>query len=331
MIIPPVERFAPGVWSVPVPMPDNPLRFITAYLLESDDGFVMVDSGWSTPEGYRAVLDGLERAGGGIGDVRGVLVTHLHADHFGLAGRIREESGAWVAMHPADSELLVDRYDRVDELLERTADWLVRTGADEGQVQELYQASMAIRDYVVTGHPDRSLEDGDDAGVPGWRLRAVHTPGHTPGHLCFVAEDAGLVFTGDHVLPRITPNVGVHPQSSADPLGDFLSSLERMRGHGDALAAPGHEYRFRGLDQRIDELIAHHDARLLEARDIVAGGASTVWEVAERMSWSRGWDGLAGFMRRLALSEVHAHLVVLERRGEVVSEGRTPIRWSVAA
>jgi glyoxylase-like metal-dependent hydrolase (beta-lactamase superfamily II) len=77
--------------------------------------------------------------------------------------------------------------------------------------------------------PDRLLEDGDRADFPGWRLRAVHTPGHTPGHLCFAEERTGLFFSGDHVLPRISPNISTHAQRAADPLRDYLDSLAAVR------------------------------------------------------------------------------------------------------
>src|ERR671919_278705 len=85
---------------------------------------------------------------------------------------------------------------------------------------ELRDASMQLRRFVVAGQPDRPLADGDRPELPGWRLRALHTPGHTPGHLCFVEERTGVVLTGDHVLPTISPNISRHPQAGPDPLAD---------------------------------------------------------------------------------------------------------------
>lgn len=329
--LPPVEEVVAGCWSVPLPIPDSPLRYILAYALETGPGLVLIDSGWNAPEVWDALADGLGRIGAAVADIRGVLLTHLHADHYGLAGRIREESGAWTALHPADARLIRDRYEDVDDLLARSHRWLRDDlGVPDDAISPLRDASLGILPFVESVQPDVLLEDGDRPDVPGWDLVAVHTPGHTPGHLCFTAETAGLVFTGDHVLPRITPHVGKGPQSDADPLGDFLASLDRVRGRGDGLVMPGHEYRFRGIDDRLDELVAHHGARLDEIEASVGDGASTVWEIASHVSWSRGWDSLAGFMRRLALSEVNAHVARLERAGRLERLPGTPARWTVA-
>lgn len=326
--IPPVEEVAAGAWSLPLPIPDNPLAYVGAYALEVEGGLALIDAGWNAEATYTALVDGLAEVGAAVDDVRAVLVTHIHPDHYGLAGRIREESGAWVALHPADDALIHDRYEDVDDLLERMEAWLLDAGAPEDAIRELRDSSLSIRRFVVSARPDRLLEHGDRVDLPGWDLLAIHTPGHTPGHLCFHAERAGLVFTGDHVLPRITPHVGSNPQSTDDPLGDFLASMDRVRGLGDdPLALPGHEYRFRGLDRRIDDLVAHHDDRLAEVGGLVAGGADTTWEVASRTTWSRGWDRLHGYMRRMALAEVEAHLIHLERLGRLRTVDGRPTRW----
>jgi glyoxylase-like metal-dependent hydrolase (beta-lactamase superfamily II) len=312
--LPPVEQVVPGLWSIPVPIPGSPLPHVFAYAFEVPGGVVLVDPGWNAAEALAALEDGLGSFGARLVDVRGVLVTHLHPDHYGLAGRVREVSGAWIGLHPADAALIPDRYEDADDLLRRISGWLEQTGAPA--------ADLAAR-------PDLPLADGDRPDLPGWRLRAVHTPGHTPGHLCFVEERTGVVLTGDHVLPTISPNIARHPQAGPDPLADYLASLERLRRWGDGLALPGHQWRFDGLTGRIDELIAHHERRLAEVEAAVADGAATIWEVATRTTWSRPWREVRGFMRRAALGETAAHLAHLEGRGRVERTATSPLRWRV--
>jgi glyoxylase-like metal-dependent hydrolase (beta-lactamase superfamily II) len=325
--LPGVELVRSGLWSVPVPIPVSPLRYVLTYAFEVPGGVVLVDPGWNAPDSLAALEAGLARIGTGLGDVKGVLVTHLHPDHYGLAGRVREVSGAWIALHPADAALIHDRYADVDALLERIVAWLRDTGVPASDLADMRDASMALRSVVVVSRPDVLLEDGDRPEVPGWQLVAVHTPGHTPGHLCFHEERSGLLLTGDHVLPRITANVSLHPQSTADPLDDYLGSLERLRKYAGSPALPGHEWRFDNLVERIDQIVVHHRRRLEETEAAVAAGAETVYEVATRLRWSRPWDQIRGFMRRAAVGETHAHLVALERHGHLVRGGEHPSRW----
>jgi glyoxylase-like metal-dependent hydrolase (beta-lactamase superfamily II) len=327
---PQAEQVLDDLWSIPVPIPDSPLPYVLAYAFQVPDGVVLVDPGWNTQEALTALQEGLAGFGAALEDVRGVLVTHIHPDHYGLAARVREVSGAWVGLHPADAALIPGRREEVDALLRRTAAWVAEAGAPAADLEELRDASMQLRRFIVTDQPDLRLVDGDRPDLPGWRLVAVHTPGHTPGHLCFVEERTGVVLTGDHVLPTISPNISRHPQAGPDPLADYLASLDRLRAHGDGLVLPGHQWRFSGLDGRIDELITHHEQRLDQAEALVADGAETIWEVATRLPWSRPWHELMLLMRRAALGETAAHLTHLERRGRLDRVAAAPLRWRVA-
>jgi glyoxylase-like metal-dependent hydrolase (beta-lactamase superfamily II) len=329
---PPVEQLRPDLWSIPVPLPDLPLRYVLVYALAGDDGWVIVDAGWDTEEAWRALVDGLATAGAAITDVRGVLVTHIHPDHYGLAGRVRQASGAWVALHPADAAALQGRYGDVDELLVQLDRQLVTHGVPESEATGLVSASLGLRGRVVLVAPDVLLEDGDTPPVPAGRLRAVWTPGHSPGHLCFYDEGRALLFSGDHILPRISPTIMLHPQQRPDPLGDFLEALERVGRLPATEVLPAHEYRFRGLADRVDQLIGHHRARLAElAGQLPDEPGPTAWEMAERVSWSRPWAEIPSYLRRVALGETLAHLTYLSNRGRARDDGGLPRRWAAGA
>ncbi len=332
-ILPPVEQVKPGIWSLPLPIPENPLHYVVVYVLESESDLLMLDAGWDAPESFAALQSGLESIGGSLQDVSAVMVTHIHPDHYGLAGRIRQEAGAWIGLHPADAAMIQDRYEDPGPLLDRQEAWLRGAGSPEDEIVEMRDGSLEVLRYVRVASPDVLIQDGDHPDAPGWDLVAVHTPGHTPGHLCFHERRTDTLFTGDHVLPRITPNVAFHAQSSDDPLGEFLASLEALRRFGDVIAHPAHEWRFDGLQQRIDQLIEHHAERLDKIERTIREGAETVWEVASRMSWSRGWNRVRGFMRRAALGETWAHLIVLEKQNRVervTPEAAVPVRWRAA-
>lgn len=326
-VLPAVELVQDGLWSIPVPLPNNPLRYVLVYALELDDGLALVDAGWDTDEAWSALLDGLAVAGATPVDVRAVLVTHVHPDHYGLAGRVREVSGAWIGLHPDDAALLPARYGAgVPELLREMHGVLRSCGVPERELGVLADASLPLVDFVRQVAPDRLIEDGDRLGLRGRDLRAVHTPGHSPGHLCFHDPDRKLLLSGDHVLPRITPNVGVHAQSGDNPLADFMDSLGRvalLEPHVEQVL-PAHEFRFTGIAARAAQLLAHHESRLAEVRARANG--VTTWELTAALTWSRPWDLVSGFMRRAAVAETLAHLVLLEARGQV-RRASSPWRW----
>jgi glyoxylase-like metal-dependent hydrolase (beta-lactamase superfamily II) len=182
---------------------------------------------------------------------------------------------------------------------------------------------------LATGRPDAFIEDGGQPLLPDVGLRAIWTPGHTPGHLCFYDAEAGLLLTGDHVLPRISPNIAVYRDEGTDPLTEFLGSLRMLSGLPVTEVLPAHEYRFAGLDARVAELLHHHEVRLEEvARCVAEESDSTTWHIATRLHWSRPWAEI-GAMQRAAAAETFAHLITLTRRGRVVNLGGDTDRWQL--
>lgn len=327
-VLPPVERLRPGLWTVPVPLPNSSLRYVFVYLFETDRGAYLVDAGWNTDEAFDALEAGIGRAGYAMSDVRGVMVTHIHPDHYGLAGRVKEASGAWVSLHPSDAALIHLRYETPDELMERMRVMLDAWGAPGDEADELISAAMPVRPFVDAVTPDVLLEDGDRPDVPGWDLTAIWTPGHSPGHLCFWDARDQLLLSGDHVLPRITPNIPFHAQSAANPLSDFLRSLDKVGRYDAVEVLPAHEYRFVDLQGRLTELREHHRERFDEICVALEHGSATAWELASQLRWSRPWDQITGFMRRAAVAETMAHLRELLERNVLTATDDVPVLWS---
>ena len=326
--LPPVEQVRPGLWSIPVPWPRSPLRYTLAYLLESRGGVGLIDTGWPTEEGMAALTSGIAQAGYDLADVRHVLVTHAHADHLGMAGQVRAVSGARVGMHPAETATLAT-VGRTTEWRARLGGWLRSRGAPDGEAAELLDLMAgAAERHALLARPDVDIEDGDLPFGAGTAIRAVWTPGHTPGHLCFYDAERNVLLTGDHVLPRITPHIGLPDAAHGDPLGDFQASLRALTEYDPAEVLPAHEYRFTDLGARVEVLLRHHRTRLAEIEHVIAcyPGLST-WAVAERLTWSRGWAATHGPMRHAAVSETWAHLVYLRERGRAVDYGCGIDRW----
>jgi glyoxylase-like metal-dependent hydrolase (beta-lactamase superfamily II) len=325
-VMPPVEMVRPGLWSIPTIFPDNPLRYVSSYAMSYDGGVALVDTGWPCEAAWDGLVAGLNEAGWDISEVKAVLVTHGHADHFGLARRIRERTGAWVGMHEADARLDRPAGSPTDF---RAADevWLRHRG---GEPDDIFSIRSKPSDMFeqFSAAPDRFIADGERPLGPDRGLAAVWTPGHTPGHLCFHDTDHDLMLTGDHVLPRITPNISPGPTVTADTLGQYLQSLLLVAEIEVGEVLPAHEYRFAGLAARVHDLRHHHQIRLGEVMDVLhtSPGANSV-DVTEKLAWSRPWTEMHGIIRRSAIGEAYAHLVHLEATGFIVNKGSDIDAW----
>jgi glyoxylase-like metal-dependent hydrolase (beta-lactamase superfamily II) len=173
-------------------------------------------------------------------------------------------------------------------------------------------------DLDLWGYPDTWLEDDHAIDLGDRVIDAVATPGHTQGHFVFADDAAGLLFAGDHVLPTITPSIGFEPALADQPLGDFLSSLTKVRALPDRLLLPAHGPVAPSAHARIDQLLAHHDDRLDLCRVAVGRARRTAHEVAAALPWTRHGHALADldvFNEALATLETRAHLELLVARG----------------
>jgi glyoxylase-like metal-dependent hydrolase (beta-lactamase superfamily II) len=291
------ETIADGVHLVRVPMPAGMLPYSLAYLIEDDRGRLhVVDPGSPTDEAIGTLRSAVDALGRTPAEVVGIILTHLHADHAGGAAALHEATGAPLQIHEREAEAAsaLDRGVPAPDL----ETW----GVPADQQAELRAAATAPVAPRLPS-PDRTLTDGDLLDVPGRRLRALWTPGHTPGHLCLHDEDAGLVFTGDHVLPTINSGLGLGGPTATNPIADYLAGLRRIGALGGR-ALPGHEQPFTGLAERCAELAEHH---LRRAREVAAHPRGTVWDVARDLTWTGGWDALRGFTLLSALSQTALH------------------------
>ena len=324
-LVPPVEEVRPGLWSIPVPWPRGGIRYTLAYLLEGRRGPALIDTGFPTRDGWTALADGIGQTGHDLAEIRYVLVTHAHADHIGLVGRIREASGALVGMHEAEAVVLRE----AANWRPQTADWLLARGASREEQEEILGLMTRGRERDGRlAQPDFTIGHGELPLGTGSSLRAVWTPGHTPGHLCFYDERQQVLLTGDHVLPRITPHIGLGPGATGDQLGDFLSSLRELTEYEPREVLPAHEFRFADLGARIEGLLQHHQTRLAEIEHAVSNnpGLST-WDVAAVLHWSRSWEATTGTSRQAAVSETWAHLYHLQVHGRVIDQGHGRDSW----
>ena len=302
------QEIGDGLWSIPVAIPEGTLPGTLAYALIGDDGVHLIDPGWDAPENLDRIERAVAAAGCSLSDVRTVVVTHHHPDHLGIAARLRSLTGARLVMSDAERRILsavTDLSARDPEAYRAT---LRRWGVPEERHDELV-ASFARPSLTGDVEPDLLVADGDVLELGGRRLEVIGTPGHTGGHICLVDRDARLLFTGDHVLPRIYSGVGIGVLDGTEPMGDLLVSLDRLAAFDDCTVLPGHEFRFTGLGARRQQIAAHHLRRTGEVAALAAElDDSSVWTYASRLTWTSGWHGLDGFWLHSALRQTEMHL-----------------------
>ncbi|MDR7084826.1 glyoxylase-like metal-dependent hydrolase (beta-lactamase superfamily II) [Arthrobacter ginsengisoli] len=321
-------ELAPGLWSIPVRIPIPSLKTVNVYLLELEGGgAALIDTGWDDEASYETLLKGVRTTGHELEDIATVVITHAHPDHLGLAHRIRELSGATVLMHEAEAARLRHGPNGPQRYADAMLEALPRWGVDASELDNWLGSSAASssRSWEVPVSPVRH---GQVLDLPGWNVEAVWTPGHTHGHLCLFERTTRSFFSGDHVLPRITPVIGMHPGEETDPLADFLASLHLVATLDVSTVMPAHERPFVGLAERVAELKDHHAQRLGEVHALVEKQPGiTAWKLANLLTWSRPLNDASPPTRRLALAETQAHLVHLQRRGELVRSGSSAERW----
>ncbi len=313
-----------GLFRIPLPLLGDALRAVNVYAFldgAGGDGVGLIDSGWAIPSAHRQLRESLAAIDRRIEDIQRILVTHVHRDHYTEAVQLRREFGSRVGLGQGERTSLEIA------MSPREVPWEAQLSKLRSQGAAVLADEIAVhlRTETMTGdeweEPDDWLAPGETE-LSGRRLRAIATPGHTQGHLVFHDADRALLFAGDHVLPGITPSIGFESAPSINPLGDFLTSLATVRAIPDARLLPAHGAVTDSVHARVDELAAHHDVRLAATELAVRAGASTAFEVAVLLRWTRrerDFDELDRFNQMLAINETSAHLLLLASRGQITS------------
>jgi glyoxylase-like metal-dependent hydrolase (beta-lactamase superfamily II) len=326
------QEVVPGVFRVPLSLNMDALKAINVYAVVSAGGVTLIDAGWAFQEGEKELALGLASAGLDLADVTDFLITHAHRDHYTLAVAVRRRLGTRIRVGLPEQVNLTGLAERGPHEEIRQAGLLRLAGAPELASRMSHMGNpYDKRDWEL---PDAYVEDRAELDLGSRRLRALHTPGHTRGHFVFHDEARAILFSGDHVLPHITPSIAFEEHPPSAPLSDYLSSLHLVRKLPDALLLPGHGPVGASVHERVDELLEHHGARLDHTLAAVTQGADTALAVARQLNWTsheRHLRDLDDFNSMLAILETYWHLEVLSERDAVLrsEEPGGPVRYSV--
>jgi glyoxylase-like metal-dependent hydrolase (beta-lactamase superfamily II) len=277
-----------------------------------------------TAEAEAALRAGLRDAGVALADIRTAFITHLHPDHLGMAGMLRE-AGAELLMHGPEIERAHAVWAADHALIDKTYDLFERHGMPHDVDEGMRAAWVAMNDRVDPFDPIHPVADGEVLDLGARAFTVVWTPGHTDHHAVLFEESAGTLLAGDHVLPRITSNVGVYPDGRPDPLGDFLNALEKMKTLGVRRVLPAHGEPFDDCTGRVDEILVHHAQRLEATLEAASGTPRSAYAICRTL-----FPVLRSpHEERFALAETLAHLRYLELRRRLREVEGRPITWRV--
>ena len=289
--VPPAEAIAEDLWSVAMPIPAGYLGYTLAVVSAPLGGpAIVIDPGWGSDEALSLLSQFFASIGRRLDDVETIVITHAHPDHSGLVASMMKATGASLAMNRREQAAL--DAERASPLY--SAPELREWGLPSTRIDSLVaEVQAATGGDLPQLQADRLLDDGDVMSTGGRELTVIETPGHTAGHICLADTTAGILLSGDHILPNVFPGIGIGVFTGSNAIDDYLGSLRRTSAFDDFEVVPGHGFRFRGLAERSSmaaEKVLHRGGEVaaVVARD---PGASIV-EIASQLSWRAGWQTL---------------------------------------
>src|SRR5712664_4797666 len=319
-----LNEIVTGVFELRLPIPFED-GLVNCFLFTDGPEVDLLDCGMNSDESVEMVHEAVKHLGGAR--LRKLMVTHIHPDHYGAAGVFAGEGLADLYIHRLEVPLVHPRYVELEHLVTEVRKYLLVNGVPADDAEELSNSQRALSQVVKTAEPSVQLDGAELLHLGRRQVRVEWTPGHSPGHICLYDRKEKLLFAGDTMLPDLSPNIGLHPQSTPDPLHEYLDGLRRLAAYEPELILPAHGRPYKDAPARVKVLEAHHRRRLDQIVEIVGRGKETGWEVALEL-----WGPREHFYeKRLALQEGLAHLQALAV-DDRIAKSVTPetVRWTLA-
>ncbi|HKZ79872.1 MAG TPA: MBL fold metallo-hydrolase [Pyrinomonadaceae bacterium] len=298
-----------GLFQIELPLPIRPSG-VQVYLFHNGAQSVLIDTGLGTDESVSVLHDSLREVGCNFSDIALTICTHYHPDHYGASQKIKQLTGCDVLMHKADAEYLLRSL-----LLNKTdyRKFLFSNGVPVNGEVSAPPALRVLKDCYLPVVPDRYIVDGEEFRFGSVSLQAISTPGHTPGHIVLYWREQRILISGDHLLPDITPHVGIHIGLEGDPLSDYLDSLRRLEGLEIEQVLPAHGRCFGEHQARIRQIFTHHKERQQTILNYLNYGPATAYELALALFD----ESLPDLHKEIAAYEVLAHLELMKKTNKV--------------
>ncbi|MGS0765621.1 MBL fold metallo-hydrolase [Syntrophomonas curvata] len=317
-----VKQVFSNIYRLEIPLPDSPLRSLNSYVITGSHRNLIIDTGLNRPECKQAMEEGLQQLGIDL-NVTDIFLTHFHADHSGLISYFAspnsvvygslEDTNVIKGIMESKGQSYWQNYVRFAE---------INGFLDAGSVVASHPGIKYMKDNDSSAINWLAVKDGDEINIGDYHFTCLATPGHTAGHFCLYEKEFKLLFAGDHIMSKISPNIELFADD-INPLWDYLESLQIVRNLDIDVVFPAHRFTIYNHRYRIDELIQHHRERGEEILSIMQNlpqQTADAFRIASFIKWDikyDDWDDFPPAQKWFATGECIAHLRYLEQNGQL--------------
>ncbi len=310
-----------SVYQLIIPTP-YVVGHINAYLINNEP-VTLIDVGPQTPEAMKVLREMLSALGVGIKNISRIIITHAHPDHCGLVAEIAAMAGATVYVHNWEERKLNGEHDHLRERLP----FVLESGIPKEMVKKMIGQRDKLLHPTLKGVPTRLLYDNQTLDFDQGSLQVMHLPGHSPGHVCLYDPEQRFFFSGDFLLPHITPNPLLEPDPErpgqrVPALKQYLQGLDRVEVLDIALVFPGHGGLFNDYRTVINAGRQHHLTQFRQIKNKLQAGEMNSYQLSRVI-----YPGLKGWNIFLGISEIQAHLDLLVEKGEIFCRQRQGVNY----
>lgn len=297
------------------------LRHVNAYLGVHEKDLLLFDTGLAVPGAFKTLEEDLKSIGFDATQIREIYLTHIHSDHCGLAGVLQKHSGAQIHLSPAAFEEY-QHHRKSDPAVRQLRKFYARHGMPAHHIQQVIDEFENIRSLISEMNNPVLLKNGETKIFGNRTFQVFFTPGHSFGHVCFFFPDEGYLLAGDHILPYIAPILSPNIfDEDFRPLKACLDSFDLLEGLPVSTVLPGHGTYFTDLKERLSDIRAHHEKRMVSVREHLSDRPQSAYDILNQMIA----PAVSDFDKFLALNEVIIYLQELAAAGGITEESRDPM------